>query len=148
MINREVLEEAGLELTDVQIKQIQEHLKNTKNNKALEVYNARGVGRNPDNYGLVEIYLQVNEKEYIDDIGFKYKGCATIEFTASVYTQDLKGASLDEALEITNMYLDEMNSQEDSDECLKMILVAFLAARENFLNRKNGIDEECHTKII
>lgn len=148
MVNREILEEAGLELTDEQIKQVQEHLENTKNNKKLEVYNARGVGRNPDNYGLVEIYLQVNDNECIDDIGFEYNGCTSIEFTASVYTQDLRGASLEEALEITNIYLDEMNSKEDSDECMKMILIAFMAAHENFLNRKNGINEECHTKTI
>ena len=148
MINREVLEEAGLELTDEQIIQLQEHLKGSKNSKALEIFNAKGVGKNPDNYGQVEIYLNVNDKEHIDDIGFEYKGCTTIEFTASVYTEDLKGLSLDDALEITNIYLDEMNSKEDSDECLKMILVAFLAARENFLNRKNGMDEACHAMTI
>ncbi len=94
------------------------------------------------------MYLQVDEDESIDDIGFTYKGCSTIEFSASVYTEDLKGVSLDEALDLTNVYMDEIDSKEDSDECLKMILVAFIAARENFFNRKNGIDEESHIKMI
>lgn len=138
----------GFDVTKEQEEQIKEHYNNPKNNCALKNYNARGIGRNPDNFGMVDMYLLIDENEILQDLGYEYKGCPTITFTASIFTEELKGVSLEDALNTTNISLEEMNAQENCDECIKMILVAFQAAYENYQNRKNNIDEEFNLKMI
>ena len=119
-----------------------EHYQNPKNNKALKDYNARGVGRNPDNWGQVDMYLLIDDNDILQDLGYIYKGCPTISFTASVFTEELKNVPLGDALYTTQLELDELNAQDNCDECIKMILVAFIAAYENYIQRKDGINEE------
>ncbi len=116
-----------------------EHHDNPKNNSALKNYNARGIGKNPDNFGEVDMYMLIDKDEKILDIGYEYKGCPSIEFTASVFSQELKGEYLKDAIETTQEFLDEMNADEDSDDCMKMILVALISASKNYEIRQNGI---------
>jgi len=133
------------DITQEQEDKIKEHYDNPKNNQKLETYNARGVGRNPDNWGQVDMYLQVDENESLVDIGYEYKGCPTISFTASVFTQELKGVSLKDALHTTQTELDLLNAQTNCDDCIKMILVAFICAHENYFLRLEGTNEEDYT---
>ncbi len=135
-------------VTNEQEKKIKEHYDNPKNNFALKEFNARGIGRNPDNWGQVDMYLLIDENEILQDLGYEYKGCPTISFTASVFTEELKGVSLKDGLVTTKISLDEINAQENCDDCIKMILVAFMAAYENYQNIKNGIEEEYVFKTI
>ena len=121
---------------------IKEHLDNPKNNKALKNYNARGIGRNPDNWGQVDMYLLIDENEILLDLGYEYKGCPSILFTASVFTEELKNVPLKDAIYTTNLSLEEINAQHNCDDCIKMILVAFIAAHKNYLERKKGINKE------
>ena len=78
-----------------------DHYQNPKNNEALKNYNARGVGRNPDNWGQVDMYLLIDEDGIVRDLGYEFKGCPTIAFTASVFTEEIKGVPLEEAYEST-----------------------------------------------
>ena len=133
------------DLTKEQEKIIKEHYDNPKNNKALENYNARGVGRNPDNWGQVDMYLLIDENEIVQDLGYEYKGCPTISFSASVFTEELKGVPLKDALTTTQAELDELNAQTNCDDCIKMILVAFICAYENYFQRLEGTNEEDYT---
>jgi NifU-like protein involved in Fe-S cluster formation len=130
------------DLTKEQQEQINEHYHNPKNMGALEEYNARGVGRNPDNWGQVDMYLQVDDNENIEAFGYEFKGCPTIAYTASVFTEELKGEALAVALKNTQAELDVLNAQSNCDDCIKMILVAFIAAYENYHERKKGTNEE------
>ena len=118
-----------------QEKKIKEHYENPKNNLALKKFNARGIGRNPDNWGQVDMYLDIDENGILQNLGYEYKGCPTISFTASVFTEELKGVPLKDALYTTEISLEEMNAKENCDDCLKMILVAFIAAYENYFQR-------------
>ena len=124
-------------LTKTQEDIAKEHYVNPKNNYVLENYNARGIGRNPDNWGQVDMYLQIDENEILRDIGYQYKGCQTISFTASIFTEELKNVPLKDALYTTQKELDELNAQSNCEDCIKMILVAFIAANENYLQRKD-----------
>ena len=148
MSNEVDLRADGFDVTDEQQEKIKEHYNNPKNNHALKDFNARGMGKNPDNFGMVDMYLKIDSDDILQDIGYEYKGCPTIAFTASVFTEELKGVPLNEALHTTNHSLDEMNAQENCDECIKMILVAFQAAYENYQNRKNGNEQEYSVKMI
>ncbi len=139
------LKEDGFDVTSKQEDKIKEHYNNPKNNQKLEKYNARGVGRNPDNWGQVDMYLLVDEQEVLVDLGYEYKGCPTISFTASVFTEELKGVSLKDALQTTQIELDILNAQSNCDDCIKMILVAFVCAYENYFQRIEGVNEEDYT---
>jgi len=133
------------ELTKDQKEKIHEHYHNPKNMKALTNYSARGIGRNPDNWGQVDMYILVDENEIITDLGYEFKGCPTIAFTASVFTEELIGVPLKEAYESTQEELDIQNAQNSCDDCVKMILVAFIAAYANLGERKAGTNLEDFT---
>lgn len=133
------------ELSKEQKEQIHEHYHNPKNMKALTDYSARGIGRNPDNWGQVDMYLLIDEDEVVRDLGYEFKGCPTIAFTASVFTEEIKGVPLEEAYESTQAELDIQNAENSCDDCIKMILVAFIAAYKNFNERKLGTNIEDYT---
>ena len=137
------------DLTKEQEEKINEHYHNPKNMAALTNYNARGIGRNPDNWGQVDMYLLVDGNEALEDLGYEFKGCPTIAFTASVFTEEFKGESLEVAFKNTQTELDIMNAQTNCDDCIKMILVAFIAAYDNYNERKQNSNKEDFTlKII
>ena len=148
MVEEAVFKEHGYDVTSQQAKALNDHYHDPKNRWALKEYNARGIGRNPDNYGQVDMYLLVDEVMNIESIGYEFNGCPTISFAASIFTEDIKGIPLDEALEMTQNSLDEMAAKDNCEECTAMILVAFLAAYENYQNRKNGIEEDQTVKLI
>mgnify|MGYP000491159837 CR=1 FL=1 len=132
-------------LTKEQEQKIKEHYDNPKNNKALKNYNARGVGRNPDNWGQVDLYLLVDENMVLSDLGYEYKGCPTISFTASIFTEELKGVLLEDAKYTAQIELDEMDVKENCDDCIKMIFVSFLCAYDNYFQRLKGSPKEDYT---
>ena len=148
MVEVEDFKAQGYDITSDQAKALNDHYHNPKNRWALKDYNARGVGRNPDNLGQVDMYLLVNEKEEIEDVGYEFNGCPTISFSASIFTEDIKGIPLKEALDMTQASYDEVMAKDNCEECTTMILVAFLAACENYQNRQNAIDEEFTLKMI
>ena len=131
-----------ISLTKEQEQKIKEHYDNPKNNKILKNYNARGIGRNPDNWGQVDIYLLIDENMILSDLAYEYKGCPTIAFTASIFTEELKGVSLEDAKYTAQIELDEMNAQENCNDCIKMIFVSFLCAYDNYFQRLNGSTKE------
>ncbi|MDQ1326651.1 MAG: nitrogen fixation protein NifU [Campylobacterota bacterium] len=148
MIEEKDFKAHGYNVTSEQAKKLNEHYHDPKNRWALKEYNARGIGRNPSNYGQVDLYLLINDQEIIENIGYEFNGCPTIAFTASIYTEEMKGSSLEEALQTTQFSLEEMAAQDNCEECTQMILLAFLGAYENYQNRKNNRDEEFALKTI
>ena len=148
MVNEADFKAHGYDVTSEQAKALNEHYHDPKNRWALKEYNARGIGRNPDNYGQVDMYLLVNDNEEIENVGYEFNGCPTISFSASIFTEDIKGLFLEEALQMTQDSLDEMAAKDNCEECTAMILVAFVAAYENYQNRQNKMDEEFTLKII
>ena len=138
----------GYDVTSEQARELNEHYHDPKNRWALKEYNARGIGRNPDNYGQVDMYLLVNDNEEIENVGYEFNGCPTIAFSASIFTEEIKGLPLEEALHMTQSSLDEMAAKDNCEECTAMILVAFLAAYENYQNRQKSMDEEYALKMI
>jgi nitrogen fixation NifU-like protein len=148
MINEADLKAHGYNVTSEQTRVLNEHYHDPKNRWALKEYNARGIGRNPDNYGQVDMYLLVNDNEEIENVGYEFNGCPTIAFSASIFTEEIKGLPLEEALHMTQTSLDEMAAKDNCEECTAMILVAFAAAYENYQNRQKSIDEEYALKMI
>ena len=148
MVEEAVFKEHGYDVTSEQAKALNDHYHDPKNRWALKEYNARGIGRNPDNYGQVDMYLLVDDNEEIENVGYEFNGCPTISFSASIFTEEIKGLPLEEALQMTQASLDEMAAKDNCEECTAMILMAFLAAYENYQNRQKSIDEEFALKMI
>jgi len=148
MVEEAVFKEHGYDVTSEQAKALNDHYHDPKNRWALKEYNARGIGRNPDNYGQVDMYLLVNENGEIENVGYEFNGCPTISFSASVFTEDIKGITLKEAFDMTKASYDEVEAKDNCEECTTMILVAFLAAYENYHNRQKSIEEEFTLKMI
>jgi len=138
----------GYNVTSEQTKALNDHYHDPKNRWALKEYNARGIGRNPDNYGQVDMYLLINDNEEIANVGYEFNGCPTISFSASIFTEEIKGLPVEEAFHMTQASLDEMAAKDNCEECTAMILIAFLAAYENYQNKKKDIDEEYALKMI
>ena len=148
MVDESVFKENGYDVTSEQAKALNDHYHDPKNRWALKEYNARGIGRNPDNYGQVDMTLLVNEKEEIENVGYEFNGCPTISFSASIFTEDIKGIPLKEAFDMTQASFDEIKAKDNCEECTTMILLAFLAAYANYKNRQNGVDEAFALKMI
>jgi len=148
MVDEAVFKENGYEVTSAQVKALNEHYHDPKNRWALKEYNARGIGRNPDNHGQVDMTLLINENEEIENVGYEFNGCPTISFSASVFTEDIKGIPLKEAFDMTQASFDEIKAKDNCEECTTMILLAFLAAYENYQNRQKGEDEAFALKMI
>ena len=148
MVEEAVFKEHGYDVTSEQAKALNDHYHDPKNRWALKEDNARGIGRNPDNYGQVDMYLLVNENGEIENVGYEFNGCPTISFSASVFTEDIKGITLKEAFDMTKASYDEVEAKDNCEECTTMILVAFLAAYENYHNRQKSIEEEFTLKMI
>ena len=148
MVEEAVFKEHGYDVTSEQAKALNEHYHDPKNRWALKEYNARGIGRNPDNYGQVDMYLLVNDNGEIENVGYEFNGCPTISFSASVFTEDIKGITLKEAFDMTKASYDEVEAKDNCEECTTMILVAFLAAYENYHNRQKSVEEAFTLKMI
>ena len=128
-----------------QEEELREHYNYPKNNKKLENYNAKGIGKNPENFGEVVMYLQVGEDEKIEEIGFESKGCPTIAFNGSVFTETVKGETLSEGLDVANELLQHLKDNPIPDgDCPQMVLQAYIAAVQNYEEKKvNPTKEEC-----
>jgi len=138
----------GYDVSSEQAEALNDHYHDPKNRWALKEYNARGIGRNPDNYGQVDMYLLVNNNGEIENVGYEFNGCPTISFSASIFTEDIKGISLKEAFDMTKASYAEVEAKDNCEECTTMILVAFLAAYENYHNRQKSVEEDFTLKII
>jgi NifU-like protein involved in Fe-S cluster formation len=148
MVEKKDFKAHGYDVTSEQAKALNEHYHDPKNRWPLKEYNARGIGRNPDNYGQVDMYLLVNDNKEIENVGYEFNGCPTISFSASVFTEDIKGITLKEAFDMTKASYDEVEAKDNCEECTTMILIAFLAAYENYHNRKKGVDEVFTLRIL
>ena len=81
---------------------VMDHFKNPRN--VGEIEGASGVGTvgNAKCGDIMQIFLDIDEKEIIRDVKFKTFGCGAAVATSSMATEMIKGKSVDEALKITN----------------------------------------------
>ncbi|MBD3807081.1 MAG: iron-sulfur cluster assembly scaffold protein [Epsilonproteobacteria bacterium] len=147
-ISKEEFAVHGYNVTEEQAQELNLHYHYPKNRWALKKYNARGIGRNANNHGQVDMYLLINDNEIIENIGYEFNGCAIISFSASVFTEDMKGLMIEKAHRLVQNALHQMISQDDCERCTLMILEAFLGAYENYHNRKKSPSEEFSLRLI
>ena len=113
--------------------------------------NPRNVGEIPDADGVCEVgnakcgdimkmYIKV-EGNIITDVKFKTFGCGAAVATSSIATEMIKGASLDDALKLTNKAVVEAldGLPEVKLHCSVLAEQAIKSALSDYY-RRNGID--------
>ncbi len=126
-----------------------EHYNHPKNFGKMQEYNAKGVCINPEKRAKTTIFLKVNDNEVVEDISFLIKGCKSTILTGSLFTDTVKGYTLDEGLELCDDLLSEIEADLTPDkEKPRLVMNAYKAAAQNYRDRKNGIDEDQKEIVI
>jgi len=126
-----------------------DHMMNPRNYGSMENYSGKGIGKNPNNNELVELYLLLDKDEMIEDIKFQAIGCMSTAVTGSIFTDIVKGESLAEAEDVADEFLKKLAfAPKEERACAEMVAKAFMAAQLNHSNRMKGKDESEYTLHI
>ena len=119
---------------------VMDHFEHPRNVGVIE--DADGVGEvgNPVCGDIMKMYLKV-EDDKIADVKFKTFGCGAAVATSSIATEMIKGASLDDALKLTNKAVVEAldGLPEVKLHCSVLAEQAIKSALSDYY-RRNGID--------
>jgi nitrogen fixation NifU-like protein len=125
--------------------QMLEHLMYPKNYGKLDDADGVGVALDEKTGEYVIFYTKLNDDETIKDVRFATNGCQDTVVIGSMYTEMIKGNSLEYAQKaIAKMHekLGKLSAQQQI--CADIVFTAFIASLKNYENRKNGHDEELH----
>ncbi len=126
-----------------------DHMMHPRNYGEMENYSGKGIGKNPHNNELVELYLLIDEDEKIKDIAFQAIGCMSTAVTGSIFTDIVKGEDLREADDVANEFLKKVETAPvEQRACAEMVVKAFMAAEVNYHHRKEGKEESDYTLLI
>lgn len=86
---------------------VMDHFRNPRNVGVIE--DASGVGEvgNPVCGDIMKIYLKINDDRVIEDVKFETFGCGSAIASSSMATELIKGASVEDALKLTNKAVTE-----------------------------------------
>ncbi len=126
-----------------------DHLMHPRNYGEMEDYNGKGIGKNPHNNELVEMYLRIDKDQNIEDIKFQSIGCASTSVTGSIFTDIVKGEQLSEAEDVADEFLKKVKDAPiETRACAEMVVKGFMAAQVNYLHKNEGKEEESYTLLI
>ncbi len=119
-----------------------EHFQNPKN--VGEISNADGVGTigNASCGDIMQMFIKVSDNR-IAEAKFKTFGCGAAIATSSILTEKIKGATLDEALKISEEVSKEVLSQLPKEKipCFTLAAEALKLAIEEYRCKLSGIHE-------
>ncbi|MBN2895940.1 MAG: iron-sulfur cluster assembly scaffold protein [Campylobacterales bacterium] len=128
--------------------EILEHLMHPKNYGQIDPHNGVGMGYDEKSGEFVIVYLHVGGTQ-IENIGFATNGCQDTVVLGSMFTEMIKGDSLEHgnrALELMRAQMVEASASQQA--CAEMVLCAFEAARQNTTARTKGATDMMHKKMI
>lgn len=125
-----------------------DHMMNPRNYGKLDHYDAKGIGKNPNNNELVETYLLV-DGERIKDIKFQAIGCMSTIVTGSIFTDMIKGETTQEAESVMDDFIKGLdNAPPETKACGEMVAKSFMASLVNLQHKSEGKDEDEYMLII
>jgi len=125
-----------------------DHMMNPRNYGKLESPSAQGIGKNPENGEMVIVYLLISDGK-IEDIRFQAKACMTTIIAGSIFTETIKGVTIEESKELTKIMLDKLDQMPPEEAaCSEMVAEAFLAALEHFEAKKSDPEALVPTHMI
>jgi nitrogen fixation NifU-like protein len=124
-------------------KVLMEHFQNPRN--VGEIFNPDGIGTvgNASCGDIMQMFIKVNGDKIIE-AKFKTFGCGAAIATSSILTERIKGASLDEALKISEDTSKEVLSQLPKEKvpCFTLAMDALKLAIEEYRCKRTGIHEK------
>ena len=122
---------------------LMEHFQNPRN--VGEISDPDGVGTvgNASCGDIMELYIKVNGNR-ITEAAFKTFGCGAAIATSSILTERIKGATLDEALKISEETAKEVLSQLPKEKvpCFTLATDALKLAIEEYRCKREGFQEK------
>ena len=130
--------EDKIEVTDIAL----EHLMDPKNYGNICCADAVGMGYDPKTAEFVTIYLKLKQN-LIEDIKFNTNGCGDTVVAGSLFTEMIKGASLDYAIKAHKKLYDQIKSLPAKQQaCSLVVLKAFEAALLHKEKKEKGKEVE------
>ncbi len=126
--------------------EILSHMDNPRNYGEME--NSDGVGKslNEKTSEFMVVFIKVNDNNILEDISYGCQANQDSSLSASIFTEMVKGDTLDNALEslkaMQSHILEVPQAQKINSG---MVLHAFRAAMINRENKMNGMDEDIFT---
>jgi len=100
---------------------ILDHYRTPRNRGELENPTFQEGGHNPSCGDTLELYVELDENDIVRDVRFDGHGCSISMASSSMMTELIKGKSLDEILELIDIFEGMMHGEAqfpDSDEYL------------------------------
>ena len=123
-------------------KLLMEHFQNPRN--VGEIPDPDGVGTvgNASCGDIMQLYIKLNGNKIVD-AKFKTFGCGAAIATSSILTERIKGATIDEALKISETTVNEVLSQLPKEKipCFTLAAEALKLAIEEYNCKQTGIHQ-------
>jgi len=124
-------------------KVLMEHFQNPRN--VGEIFDPDGIGTvgNASCGDIMQMFIKVNGDK-ITEATFKTFGCGAAIATSSILTERIKGATLDEAMKISEETSKEVLSQLPKEKvpCFTLAMDALKLAIEEYRCKQTGIHEK------
>jgi nitrogen fixation NifU-like protein len=124
---------------------VMEHLMYPKNYGKLEDPSCIGIATD-DKTGEYVIFYTLLENDTIKDVKFATNGCQDTVVVGSMYTDMIKGQSIEFANKALGLIAKKLGSDMSRKQeiCAEMVLNGFVASMMNYDNLQNGKEEEAH----
>jgi len=124
-------------------KLLMEHFQNPRNVGEISEPDGVGTVGNASCGDIMQLFIKVNGNK-IADAKFKTFGCGAAIATSSILTERIKGATLDEALKISEETANEVLSQMPKEKvpCFTLATDALKLAIEECRCKQTGIHEK------
>jgi nitrogen fixation NifU-like protein len=122
---------------------LMEHFQNPRNVGEISDPDAVGTVGNASCGDIMQMYIKVNDNK-ISEATFKTFGCGAAIATSSILTERIKGATLDEALKISEETAEEVLSQLPKEKlpCFTLASDALKLAIEEYRCKRSGVHEK------
>lgn len=94
---------------------VMDHSRHPRNLKKLDGANRSADGFNPFCGDKIALYLEVDERDVISDVGIQATGCAISKAAASMMTEAIKGKTTDEARKIFEAFRHMLTTPSNED---------------------------------
>ena len=130
---------------------VMDHFMNPRNVGEIEDAEAIGEVGNPRCGDIMRMYLKIDNNDVITDVKFKTYGCGSAIATSSMATELIKGKTVEEALELTNMAVVEaldglppakVHCSVLAEQAVKMAIYNYAEARNLTYKGLEGFDPD------
>ena len=126
--------------------EILSHMDNPRNYGEME--NSDGIGKwlNEKTLEFMVVFIKVNNENILENITYGCQANQDSSLCASIFTEMVKGDTLDNALESLQLMQSQILDLPEAQKIKSgMVLHAFRAALINRENKINGMDEDVFT---